>query len=248
MISILVPTYGRTALLAEMVECYLRQDLTEPSELVVLNDLRDQTLTYTRPLPPHQHIRFINVPKRFVDLGVKRNALVEMARYDVVTFWDDDDIYLPYRLSYGLELLGNRPAIREHTEWRMGIHHPTSLTLRAARPLGTVTITKEALAAVGGFPDAPCIQDCHVVVNLVKAGFFNNLPPSDRRPSTIYRLHADVARAHVTNAPGGCNQEAIRRFVIERTALALQSGAEPSGVIDIAPRWNMDYIALADQG
>lgn len=248
MISILVPTYGRTALLAEMVECYLRQDLTEPSELVVLNDLEAQVLVHALPLPPHKHIRFINVATRAPDLGVKRNMLVEMARYDVLTFWDDDDIYLPHRLSHGLELLGDLPATREHTEWRMGLHHPTSLTLRAARPLGTVTIRKSTLAAVGGFPDAPCIQDCHLVVNLVKAGFFKNLPPSDRKPSTIYRLHAGVARAHVTNTPGGCNQEAIRRFAIERTAAALASGEEPSGTVSITPRWDMDYIALADQG
>jgi glycosyltransferase involved in cell wall biosynthesis len=245
MISILVPTYGRTALLGEMVECFLRQDLDGPSELVILNDLSVQQLVYRHELPANRSIRLVNVSHRFRDLGVKRNELVRLASYDVVTFWDDDDIYLPHRLSGGLKLLQGRQAFSEASEWRMGIHHPTSLTLRGVRPMGALTVHRDALKAVGGFPDAPCIQDCALVVNLVRAGYLNNVPAWEREPSTIYRLHANVSRAHVTNNPGGCDQEAIRQYVIGRVAAALESGEEPSGEVAIEPQWSLDYQELA---
>jgi hypothetical protein len=172
-------------------------------------------------------------------------VLLRHARFEVVTFWDDDDIYLPHRLSYGVELLQNRLAVSEAREWRMGLDHPLSLTLRGVRPFGAMTLLRSAIERVGGFPPLERNQVCFMVAELVRARLLHDLPPTPRCPSTIYRLHAKVARAHVTDAPGGDDQAAVRNFFVHATAAALASGDEPAGLIDIRPGWQHDYVALA---
>lgn len=235
-VSVLIPTYGRTALLAEAVECYRRQDYAGPSELVILNDLRAQTLSCSAP-----GVRVVNLPERIATQGDKRNVLLDLARYGTVTYWDDDDIYLPHRLSYGMELLQDRPAVSERQEWHLGRGGPLSMTLRGVRPFGAMTLRRDAIRSVGGFPPLERNQVCVMVTKLVHARHLHNLPPCSRPPSTIYRLYASVARAHVTDAPVGGE----RQYVVERTAAALALGEEPSGEIEIRPQWSHDYEALA---
>ncbi len=245
-ISVLVPTFGRTRLLAEVVECYLRQDWGGDSELVILNDLGAQYLSCGVYAGPHRAIRITNLAHRLPTLGDKRNTLLASARYPVVTYWDDDDIYLPWRLSLGYELLhtpARRMAVREPTEWRM--LPDGTLRHKGTRPFGTVTCYAEALRAVGGFPPLERLQDCAAVVEMVKAGHFNNTPICGRRPSTIYRLSAGVTATQVTKAPAGASQSAIRDYMIDGAAIAIRCGEERSGNINIVPAWHTDYVALA---
>jgi len=70
------------------------------SEMIILNDTPGQILTCHVP-----DVTVVNVPLRFRTLGEKRNALVGMAKYDLLCVWDDDDISLPNRLSQACEKL-----------------------------------------------------------------------------------------------------------------------------------------------
>src|SRR4051812_44842704 len=97
-VSCICLTYGRPELLEEAVYCFLLQDYPGPKELIVLNDYAGQTLVFDHP-----EVRVINVSRRFRTVGEKMNAAVALASHDLLFVWDDDDIYLPHRLSFSLE-------------------------------------------------------------------------------------------------------------------------------------------------
>ncbi len=260
-ISVLVPTYGRTQLLCEVIECYLRQDWGGPSELIIYNDLGVQTLHLDAPVPLNKSIQIFNTPLREPTLGDKRNTLLAMAKYPIVTYWDDDDIYLPHRLSLGFVLLHDysgekikiREASREYKEWRLlenGL-----MVLRYARPFGTMTARKSAILEVGGFPSLERLQDVAMVNKMITAHKLPNLPQVDWLPSTIYRLHSTLQGGHVTNAPNTVSadphspvhNESVRQHIISSTAARIQLGEEPSGAVHLTPHWKMDYLKKAEE-
>lgn len=106
-----MPTYGRRDYVAESVAMFLAQDYPA-KELVILNDCPGQTLVCEAP-----NVRVINTNTRFENLGDKRNALIEASQGALIAVWDDDDIYLPWRLSYSVEQL---------RAWRVPLYFPAT--------------------------------------------------------------------------------------------------------------------------
>jgi hypothetical protein len=104
MISCICCHYGRTWLLAEAIQSYLRQDFDEPSELLVINDHPNiniyQHEDISNRLKPGQEVRFINWGARFATLSHKFDYGVTLAKYPLICMWDDDDLSLPNRLAY----------------------------------------------------------------------------------------------------------------------------------------------------
>lgn len=102
-ISCMALTYGRPHLLEEAIQSFLLQDYEGQKELIVLNDLPDQTLIFNHP-----EVKVINVAKRFKTIGEKRNAAAALCTHDILGVWDEDDIYLKHRLSYSIKMKGNK--------------------------------------------------------------------------------------------------------------------------------------------
>ena len=96
-VSCICLTYGRPRLLEEAIHSFLQQDYPGEKELIVLNDYQGQVLSFAHP-----HVQVINVPVRFRTVGEKMNAAVALASHDLLFVWDDDDIYLPHRLSFSV--------------------------------------------------------------------------------------------------------------------------------------------------
>ncbi len=260
-ISVLWPTYGRAPLLAEALECYLRQDWGGPSELIIYNDLAAQFLKLpTLDLPPHKRIEVLNSSVREPTLGDKRNTLLREAKYPLVTYWDDDDIYLPHRLSLGFILMHNfnpdkitqRESTREYKEWHLLPNN--QMLLKYARPFGTMTARKAAIEDVGGFPPLERLQDVAMVNKMVRAGKLPNMPQVDWMPSTIYRLHSAMAGSHVSDAPNypttdhhnPAHNEGVRQYIVSSVQARIQLGEEPTGTIEIKPHWKADYLSMAE--
>ena len=102
-VSCYCPTYGRPRLLEEAIESFLRQDYTGAKELVVLNDHVEQQLIFDHP-----EVRIINSGERIVPVARKFNECVDLCNGEVLFPWDDDDIYLPWKISryhVGIQLL-----------------------------------------------------------------------------------------------------------------------------------------------
>ena len=99
-VSCMCLTYGRPQLLEEAIQSFLMQTYSGDMELIVLNDLQDQTLVCD-----DARVKVINVSKRFRTLGEKRNAAAALASHDLLFVWDDDDIYLPHRMEFSVQRL-----------------------------------------------------------------------------------------------------------------------------------------------
>src|SRR5215831_16169093 len=97
-VSCICLTYARPRLLEEALHSFLQQDYSGPKELIILNDYAEQTLIFDHP-----EVRVINVPRRFRTVGEKMNAAIALASHELLFVWDDDDIYLPHRLSFSVE-------------------------------------------------------------------------------------------------------------------------------------------------
>lgn len=237
-ISILCPTYGRTGVLAELVECYRRQDYAGRSELVILNDRWSQHLVCTVP-----GVRVYNQDQRASSLGAKRTMLLHLAAGEAVQWWDDDDIYLPHHLSASaakwalgeaLTPEGQPPAAlaRLPYEYR---YNGVSVELQHAGGVRGYTWRASALETL-----FPMTQDrgewsrlLHRAVNLgwIHGEHHNR---ATCPPSIIQRVATGHARV-TTHAPGDISLDADVRTL---------DGGEPCGEVIIEPRWTQDYLAL----
>src|SRR5687768_12090587 len=94
LVSCICPTYGRAPhslkLLEEAVYWFTRQEYDGPKELIILNDCAEQRLVCHAP-----NVHVCNYPQRIASLGLKYNALIEIARGSIILPWEDDDISLP---------------------------------------------------------------------------------------------------------------------------------------------------------
>jgi glycosyltransferase involved in cell wall biosynthesis len=82
--------------LREAISCFLEQDYKD-KELIVLNN---HPVRLAQPNLPQ--VRIIN-KSGFPTLGDCRNFLLNMAKGEFVRTWDDDDLYLPWAISQGVE-------------------------------------------------------------------------------------------------------------------------------------------------
>lgn len=99
-VSCVCLTYGRPELLEESIESFLRQDWVGPKELIIVNDHPEQQLKFDHP-----EVTVFNIPRRLRTLGEKRNLSVSLTKWDNILVWDDDDIYLPWRITETMKTL-----------------------------------------------------------------------------------------------------------------------------------------------
>jgi glycosyltransferase involved in cell wall biosynthesis len=108
-ISVIIPTYNRASVLPRSIASVLAQD--EPDfELIIVDDCStDDTRTYVATLVD---ARIRLVPSdRNVGTAAARNLGLSAGRADVVALLDDDDTYLPRRLSAPLAILANHSDV-----------------------------------------------------------------------------------------------------------------------------------------
>lgn len=86
LISCIMPTADRRAVVPEAIRQFLAQDYPN-RELIVVDDGVDSIADL---IPPDPAIRYCRLSAK-LSLGTKRNLAVEMARGGVILQWDDDD-------------------------------------------------------------------------------------------------------------------------------------------------------------
>lgn len=150
LVSCVMPTFGRPAYVNESVAMFLAQDYPA-KELIVLNDCAGQT--YCGDLPG---VRIVNAPRRYPTLGEKRNAAIELAEGPIVAVWDDDDVYLPWRLSFSVRQMQqwNTPFYRPAEFWAYWgdakLHNNQSVPGWISHP--NTMFTKELWRRAGSYP------------------------------------------------------------------------------------------------
>lgn len=239
-ISCICLTYGRPAILEEAIYSFLVQEYAGPKELIVLNDYPDQHLVFEHP-----EVRVINVPKRFNTVGEKMNVAVALSSHDLLFVWDDDDIYLPHRLTFSLAHFDpGQGFFKPNQAWMLsdgkitGPHHNIF-------HVGSCW-SRSLFDAVRGYPAEGTGYDLIFEQRLTEKS-----PRHTRvyaiKPAEIYYLYrwGGTGSYHMSGfgnlKPGeNVGHQQVEMYVQQRA----NRGEIPRGHIPLQPGWKTDYRQL----
>jgi glycosyltransferase involved in cell wall biosynthesis len=111
-VSILTPTYNRRQFLPRLYSYILVQEYPfERMEWVILDDGTDsvEDLVAGFRAQGKLEIQYVRVPDKLT-IGAKRNRLHDIARGEILVNMDDDDYYMPARVSHAVISLRGKNA------------------------------------------------------------------------------------------------------------------------------------------
>lgn len=238
-VSCLCLTYGRPYALEEAIESFLRQDYSGPKELLVLNDLAEQELVCNEP-----QVRVINVPVRFRTVGEKRNASAALAAHDILFVWDDDDVFLPHRISYCVEKLRvtGRPFYKPSLAWILN----GDTLLGPERNLfhSGACFTRELFNAAHGYAHIGSGQDINFELAVIP--LLQGEKNDDRiLPPEIYYIYRwnGTGSYHLSHfGPDQKERPSGNAQVADFVRREIQAGRVPTGTITLQPHWSRNYV------
>ena len=232
LVSCYCPTYGRAHCLEEAIECFLRQDYAGPKELVILNDYSDQQLSFDHP-----EVKVYNLPYRITPLGAKFNGTVALCSGDVLMCWEDDDIYLPNRISYSLSQMQDEVfhTVTGFLEAEQRVIPPSSNLFHA-----THALTKRLFDEIGGYPEKDqCSIDVEFIQKIndkLKRQYSKTIPIEDAfyiyRWSSIDSYHGSGWGPDKTDV-----SEAVEKLIEAKA----RQGSVPTGLVELKPNWRYEY-------
>jgi glycosyltransferase involved in cell wall biosynthesis len=230
-ISALCITYGRPHLLEEAIESFLRQDY-ENKELIIVNDLGEQTLVFSHP-----QIKIFNFPRRFHSIGIKRNKSVELSSGDILTNWDDDDISLPWRLSQIAAAFNQDPTLEYFKPDKAWCYHGDTLCLPHYNLFYMMAaFSKKAFLKVGGYKSINFGEDKDLCERVIACSNAKTISFKDSEYPFIYgwrgdsfHLSAFGEEKEMSNLKK--SEDYIRRLPIEAR-------------VELKPHWRSDYLLI----
>jgi glycosyltransferase involved in cell wall biosynthesis len=160
-VSVICPTYQRSAQLREMIGYYRAQTFNGALELLILDDSPEPSEFLANGQYRNAGVRYIHRPGDRMSIGAKLNALMELARGDVLMRFDDDDYYAPAYVERMLELLGDddyltlsgwfaySPQHGKFCYWETDVLWPVHFVLSPGDPF-------HPMSTAGLDPDAVC--------------------------------------------------------------------------------------------
>lgn len=264
-VSAMCLTYGRVRVLEEAMACFLAQDYPGQKEMIILNDLPEQTLKFDHP-----EVTVVNVKKRFKTVGDKRNACAALASHDLLLPWDDDDIYLKHRISFSVRQMKETglPFFKPQTALA-GERGKIKSLLTSFNLHASACFTRELFAEIRGYPSMGSGQDQGFEVPCRKLGLKTSISIKPEDNFYFYRW-ADV-KIHLSlyhlletqetqrtiqqtldrgerlpqtllNSMKYSPEDEVRKSVLH----AIDQGREPSGVVELKPALCSDYQAMRD--
>lgn len=232
LVSCYCATYGRVNCLEEAVESFLRQDYSGPKELVILNDYANQTIEFDHP-----EVKVFNLPYRIEPLGKKFNYTANLCSGDILFCWEDDDIYLPNRISYSLEKM--RDGVF-HTPDGFFEHNENHITKARNIFHATHAITKQLFDDINGYPEKDqCSIDVEFMQKIsTKIGKLYSQDTSLVDAFYIYRW-AMVKSYH--GSGWGPEKTDVSKTVESIVDSQAACGDIPTGKIKLNPKWSYDY-------
>jgi len=234
-------TYGRPRLLEEAIQSFLLQDYAGEKEMIVLNDYADQTLELDHP-----EVHVINLPRRFRTLGEKMNAAVALASHDLLFTWDDDDVYLPHRLSFSVANFDpSQGFFKAASAW---FWNSNCLTGPERNRFHAASCwSRDRFEAVGGYAADGSGTDA-IFEGELEARFPGATTPFAVTPEEIYYVYrwAGAGSYHLS-AFGGARPGRNGGYAEVAAAVGekAQRGEIPLGRVVLQPGWRHDYPRLA---
>jgi glycosyl transferase family 2 len=226
-VSCMCLTYGRPHLLEEAVESFLRQDYRGPKELVIVNDLSDQHLAFEHP-----EVRIFNIAQRFRTVGEKRNATAALCTHDWLLPWDDDDIYLPWRISCSVTMM--EPARAFFTPARgLELNGSVLSGPHSNRFHSSSCFHRTLFDRVGGYPHKNTGEDTDFERKVARALRARTLARTSGPSGKIFYIYrwAGTASYHLSWFNDRDGHERVPDYVAER----LRCGSLRNGEIALKP-------------
>ena len=149
-------TYGRLPFLGRMVASFLNQN-HDDKELLIINDDRNVQLSCTHNGYDNSIIHIINLNTR-LSLGAKRNLGSAFGNYDLYMPHDDDDIFLPDRISNHVAKHKENPDIFLYRNIPSYIIYGDKFLVDGNSP-NAMSYTKQGYYDCGGYPDMGAGED-----------------------------------------------------------------------------------------
>jgi glycosyltransferase involved in cell wall biosynthesis len=233
-------TFGRPPrILEEAVYSFLNQDYPGPKELLILNDFTQQTIVFDHP-----QVTVVNADARFRTVGEKRNAAVARCRHDLLAVWDDDDIYLPHRLSFSVSQYDEQRRFFKPTRAFVlndGIISGPSSNLFHSSSMWHRTLFDE----VGGYARMGSGEDVDIETRFKKV-IGHGMTYGLIQPWEIYYLYRwyGTGSYHLSgfgrDGPDRSGNDQVMEFVRDQ----LERGIIRPGRIALEPQWSVDYARL----
>ena len=230
LLSILIPTYARTANLQEALWSAVNQTLQVP--IIVLNDCPRQVIECYHPL-----VRVINLPKQLPSLGAKRNAMLDYAKSEWITWLDDDDLLLPTFTQELIEAFDDSiDSILSRRCWMVSCPQRDGVfvwktTNKILAGAFRTSVAKRLL----GFPaNRDCGEDRVFVEKFLNGPRTCSLL---KRAGYCYRWDSNAC--HLS---GLRNEVSAREGYLANADFRFHSGQEPSGNILISPSFQHNYF------
>jgi glycosyltransferase involved in cell wall biosynthesis len=100
LVSVVIPTFDRPALVPEAIASALAQTHREIEVIVVLNGATDETAEKVKKCGAQPRVRVVETKR--ANLAAARNYGMSLARGEWIAFLDDDDIWLPEKIELQL--------------------------------------------------------------------------------------------------------------------------------------------------
>lgn len=110
LVSVIVPTYNRAALLRETIKSILDQTYSKLELIIVSDGSTDETPQVVEDIIDDR-IVFINNKENSKLPALSRNLGIRYSRGEFIAFCDDDDIWLPQKLEQQIALMKRHPEI-----------------------------------------------------------------------------------------------------------------------------------------
>lgn len=186
LVSVIVPTYGRSELLIRCIESIISQTYSQV-EIVIVDDNGKNTvdqINTERKLSSYTNIKYIKLDENSGG-GVARNIGVQNSSGEYITFLDDDDVYYPQKIERQLETINKNRAdiclchmeIINHGASFFGDEYSYANGSNlidflesgiAFTPM--IFVRKDTFLKVGGFLNTPKFQDHTLMLRLLNDG------------------------------------------------------------------------------
>ncbi len=220
LVSCLCSTFGRYRVLREAITCFLEQDYKN-KELIILNN---------HPVPLRVDLPQVTMINKsgFPTLGDCRNFLLNMAKGEFVRTWDDDDLYMPWAISQGVEgmLIGNScDAFKPQLSWFSKGDWPDVIMELGANQYEASWTTWTDVAKRHGYKSSGGDEHSPLFAMAIREALV--------RPSYIYRWDTPLHR--ISGLLGSVSVEEQHRIHME--ANQDHGDGIPLTPVDLSPYW-----------
>lgn len=238
-ISCFCATFGRTHCLEEAIESFLRQDYQGEKELVILNDFYGQTLFYDHP-----EVKIYNQSEHIKPLGAKFNATAALCTGDILCVWEDDDIYLPNRLSYTAKHIDNSAGMFHCDKGFVWDINKQKYVITRNYFHCNLAISRQLFDQIGGYSTKKdrCDIDVDILTAAKTAAKYATHSIADEDIFYIYRW-GETDSYHASGwgvAEGIEASELAKKIVMDKQ----HAGKAPMGNYILKPHYNLDYEGL----